>query len=421
MPEVKKNEATSIVLMLLALTLLTAPALAQEAWDSNTVPFDEPTSWQQAAVNALIRHLPPDSGYFVLGPLDRTADLPDTLDYVRTTLRIIAPNLRASRNIIGHLWLPTGGVALEELQPSDTLIIPHALPPGYSGRFLKGTIAGEQTLIQVFTVREHRWLLWAQRAQVEGITEEVAGPIARYAAAVTRHLVALDSGLTRPGAPRARDYGLEPLFDLYATPPGPVIRDREGYERLLAENRAFSLDGVVTDVDGFVPSLSLVRRLGENADPVLFNNKDGEIALQHRYRNFEESGGRWYGYPVLNSTTITRLRPGRYIYICDRYGVIRVAPAPAVPISTSVTAALLAHGEPLRAAGELVIEAPATEPVRVSEINVMSEEYFFSNLSLTLYEDVELRGSRYVSAVGHVLRALDLGRLSTEDILIRKY
>jgi hypothetical protein len=411
----------SLAVLLMAMAFLPTQAPAQESWDPNAIPFEGPTSWQQAAVSALIRHLPTDSGYFVLGPLDRTVNLPDTMDYVRTTLRIITPNPRASRNVIGHLWVPTGGVAMEELQPSDTLLIPHALPPGYSGRFLKGTIAGEYTLVQVFTVQEHRWLLWAQRAQVDGITEEVAGPIARYANAVTRYLAARDSGLTRPGPPRAGDYGLEPLFDFYATPPGPVIRDREGYERLLADNRAFTLDGVVTDVDGFVPSRSLINRLQEDADPVLYNNKDGEIELQHRYRNFDESGGVWSGFLVLNATTIIRLRPGRYIYIVDSYGVIRVASAPAVPISSSMTAALLAHGEPLRAAGELVIEVPATQSVRVTEINVMSEEYFFSNLSLSLYEDVEQRADRYVAAIGYVMRGLDLGRLPTEDILIRKY
>jgi hypothetical protein len=407
----------------LAVTGLPSAGRAQEDWDPSAIPFDGPSSWQQAAVSALIRHLPTDSGYFVLGPVDLSADLADTTDAVRTTLRILTPDLRSSRNVTRRLWMPTGAVALEELQPSDSLLIPHALPPGYSGRFLKGTIAGQSTLVQVFTVQEHRWLLWAQRAEIDGIREEVMGPVARYADAVTRYLAAVDSGRTNTGPPRAVEYGLEPVFDLYAAPPGPVVRDRAGFERLLAENRSFTLDGEVRDVDGFVPGPLQVQRLRENAEAVLYASKEGEIALQLRYRDFLRSGGSWLGYPVLNASTISRLRPGPYIYIADRFGVIRVARAPSSGMASAaqVSAALLAHGEPLRSAGQLLIEAAPGQAHRVAEVNVMSEEYFFSNLSLTLYEDLEERSNRYVAAVGHVLAGLDLGRLPTEDILIRKF
>ena len=411
-----------LALALIAAAVAAPAAPAQTDRDPGAIPYAGPTSWQQAAVTAIIRHLPTDSGYFVLGPIDLDADRPDTTDLVRSTLRIIVPTLRASRNLTRRLRLPTGGVALEELQPSDTL--PHALPPGYSGRFLKGSIVGQRTLLQVFTVQEHRWLLWAQRAQIDGITEEVGGPIARYAAAVTRYLAAVDSGLARSGPPRAIEYGLEPVFDLYAPPPEPVVRDRQGYLRLLSENRSFTLGEDVRDVEGFIPGPSLTQRLMEGADSVLFPNKDGEVALQHRYRDFSDSGGRWTGHPVLSARSIVELRPGRYIYIVDRYNVIRVARAPSPGLEAAggqLSAALLAHGEPLRAAGELALESRSGEPLRVTEINVMSEEYFFSNLSLTLYEDVERRGDRYVAAVGHVLRALDLARLPTDDILIRKY
>ncbi len=408
-------------LFLLAVLALPAAATAQEDRDPNAIPFEGPGSWQQAAVAALNRHLPVDSGYFVLGPLDLGATLPDTADLVRTTLRIIAPDPRASRNITRHLWVPTGGVALDELQPSDTLF--HPMPPGYSGRLLKGSIAGETALVQVFTIQEHRWLIWAQRAQIDDITEEVAGPIARYANAVTRYLAAVDSGRTTTGPPAAAEYGLEPVFDLYAQAPQPVVRDRQGYERLLAENRSFSFGDDVRDVDAFVPGPPLVSRMREGADPVLYPDKDGDIALQHLYRDFQGSGGRWSGYPLLNATTIGRLQPGRYLYITDRFGVIRVALAPSTFAGSSgrVSAALLAHGDPLRAAGELVIESRPGEPARVVEVNIDSEQYFFSNLSLTLYEDVEMRSNRYVAAVGHVLTGLDQGRLPTENILVRKY
>jgi hypothetical protein len=68
-----------------------------------------------------------------------------------------------------------------------------------------------------------------------------------------------------------------------------------------------------------------------------------------------------------------------------------------------------------------VIESRPGEPARVVEVNIDSEQYFFSNLSLTLYEDVEMRSNRYVAAVGHVLTGLDQGRLPTENILVRKY
>ncbi len=410
---------TVVALVALCATSLT---FAQVTWDPNVVTYEGPSSWQLAAVAALNRHLPTDSGYSVLGPIDLGADLPDTTDLVRSTLRIIAPDLRASDRVTRHLWVPTGGVALEELQPSDTLA--HVLPPGYAGRFLKGTIVGERVFVQVFTVREHRWLLWAQRAQVAGITDSVAGPVARYSAAVARHLVMADSGLTTVGPPRAIEYGLDPSYELYAQPPEPVIRDRDGFTRLLDENRAFSMGDAVRDVYGFVPGPSLIAWVEEQADPVLFVNKDTELALQHRYRDYEASGGGWLGYPVLAPASLSSLRPGRYLYVTDRYGVIRVARTSMSGFDVggaAITHALLAHGEPVRAAGELVLSSEPGGPLRVTELNVRSEEYFFSNRSLTLYDDLEQRSDRYVAAVGHVLRGLELARLPRDDVLIRKY
>ncbi|NIN72956.1 MAG: hypothetical protein GTO46_13720 [Gemmatimonadetes bacterium] len=397
-------------------------ALAQVTWDPNAVGYEGPSSWQLAAVAALNRHLPTDSGFFVLGPIDLGADLPDTTDLVRSTLRIIAPDPRSSAGVSRRLWFPTGGVALEELQPSDTLA--HELPPGYAGRFLEGTIVGERVFVQVFTVREHRWLLWAQRAQVAGITELVEGPVARYSAAVATYLAMTDSGLATEGPPRAIEYGLDPTYELYDQPPEPVIRDREGYTRLLDENRTFSLGDAVRDVHGFVPGPALSGWVEEQADPVLFVNKDTEVALQHRYRDYETSGGSWLGYPVLAPAKLSSLRPGRYIYVADRYGAIRVARTSMSGFDmggAAVTHALLAHGEPLRAAGELVLSMEPGGPLGVTELNIRSEEYFFSNRSLTLYDDVEQRSDRYVAAVGHVLRGLELARLPRDNMLIRKF
>jgi hypothetical protein len=293
-----------------------------------------------------------------------------------------------------------------------------------SDRFLKGTIVGEHVLVQVFTVQEHRWLLWAQRAQVDGITELVTGPVARYSQAVSRYLVAVDSGLVTSGPPLAIEFGLEPIYDLYARPPEPVVRDRQGYLRLLEDNRTFTLGDAVRDVDGFVPGPSLVGWLEEQADSVLFPSKDGELALQQRYRDYRVSGGSWAGYPVLSNQSLSGLRPGRYIFAADRYGVIRLARTPMRGFDmggAAISAALLAHGEPLRAAGELVLTAEPGQPVRVTELNVRSEEYFFSNRSLTLYDDVEERSDRYVAALGHVLKGLELARLPRDDILIRKF
>ena len=239
-----------------------------------------------------------------------------------------------------------------------------------------------------------------------------------------RYLARADSGFATSGAPQAIQYGLDPSYEFYGRPPEPVIRDREGYTRLLDENRTFSLGDAVRDVYGFVPGPSLIGWLEEQADPVLFINKDTEVALQHRYREYETSGGGWFGYPVLAPATLSSLRPGRYLYVTDRYGAIRVARTSMSGFDmggAAITHALLAHGEPLRAAGELVLSSEPGGPLRVTELNVRSEEYFFSNRSLTLYDDVEERSDRYVAAVGHVLRGLELARLPRDDVLIRKW
>lgn len=394
---------------------------AQTAWDPNAVAYEAVPAWQQAAVTTLNRHLPTDSGFWVLGPLDLRVDLPDTMDLVRTTLRIIAPDLRGSRSVTQRLWMPTGGVALEELQPSDTL--PHELPPGYPGRFLEGTIVGEHTYVQVLTVLEHRWLLWAERTDVTAIRQAVSGSTARYSTAVAEYFAAIDSGHAAVSAPRASAYGLAATFDLYPEPPAPVIRDRQGYLELLAEHRMLTLDGEVRDVYGFVPSPALAARLQELADDVLFVNRGGEPALQRRYREFIDSGATWSGRPVLTSESISGLPPGRYIFAVDRYGFIRVGPMgdsgrPGGPLTS---AAVLVHGDPVRVAGQMVLSGHPGKPPEIAELNVNSEDYFFSNLSLSLYEDVERRSDRYVVALGHALRALDQARIPQDGILIRKY
>jgi hypothetical protein len=405
-----------------ALTLAAASSASSQAGgDPSTIPYDTPSSWQQAAAVTLVRQLPTDSGYFVLGPLDPAAELPNPSNLLASTLRIITPDRRASRNLTRRLWLPTGGVALEELQPADTL--PHPLPLGYPGRFVKGTVAGQPVLLQVFTVQEHRWLLWARRVMVDRLRDETTGPLARYSVAIGWYLAALDSGAATVAPPRASDHGLDPVFDLYAPPPGPVIRERRGYESLLEENRAFSIEGIAEGVYGFVPGPAAVRRLEEGAAPLLYASKDGELALQHRYREYQEAGGRWTGHPVLSAATLAALRPGRYVYAADRYGLIRVSRVRASggPVAGQISAVLLVHGDPVRAAGELVLEAGADGALGVVELSVRSEEYFFSNLSLTVYEDVERRSDGYVAALGHVLKGLELARVPHRDVLIRKF
>ena len=405
---------------LVAVIFPAIPASAQTSWDPNALPYDGPSSWQRAAVATLNRHLPTDSGFFVLGPVDRAANLPDTLHLVESTLRILAPTPRASSTIARRLRFPTGGVALEEIQPADTL--PHELPPGYPGRFLEGTIVGEPVYVQVMTVQEHRWMLWAERAQMLAVTERVGGPLARYSQAVTAYLAAVDSGLPNPQAPQANRFGLDPLFDLYAQPPEPVVRDREGYERLLDGNRGFTLDDWVRDVTGFVPGERLEEHLREDAPSVLFTNKDGELALQRRYRDYLATGGRWTRMPVLSAESFQRLRPGRYLYVVDRYGFMRVGPATeGGDRAAALTTALLAHGEPVRVAGELQVEPSADRSLAVSRIDIESEDYFFSNRSLTLYSDVEDRSDRYVRALGHALAALEAARIPYSGIILQKF
>jgi hypothetical protein len=276
-------------------------------------------------------------------------------------------------------------------------------------------------LVQVFTVQEHRWLLWAQRVQLAGVQRRMTGPVARYSNAVTGYLTAVDSGRSAL-RPRASAFGLEPLYELYAPLPEPVVREREGYLSLLNNHRAFKLGDVIGDVYGFIPAPALMPRLQETSDAVLFPNKEGEAALQYSYESYEGSGGLWSGYPLLTAESLAGLRPGRYVYVTDRYWVVRVGSVPTVPQPmTHATPALLAHGDPVLAAGELLITAEPGSGLRVAEVSILSEEYFFSNRSLTLYDDVERRSDRYVAAIAHVLKGLEQAGVSTEGVLIRKF
>ena len=126
--------------------------------------------------------------------------------------------------------------------------------------------------------------------------------------------------------------------------------------------------------------------------------------------------------PVLSPETFQRLRPGRYLYVVDRFGFMRVAPATQGSVGDGIlSAAMLAHGEPVRAAGQVVLEPSTDRSLAVSAIDIGSQEYFFSNRSLTLYSDVEERSDRYVQALGHGLAALEAGRIPYSGILLRKF
>lgn len=410
-----------ILLALWPLSLPVAGARAQTDWDPNAIAYPGPPTWQQAAVATLNRHLPTDSGYFVLGPLDLEVQVTNPSDPIRTTLRVLAPDPRSSRLLTRRLWVPTGGVALEELQPSDSLLI-QSLPPGYPGRLIKGTIVGDSTLVQVLTVQEHRWLLWAERSGVAEIRGDASGPVARYSNEVARYLAAIDSGFATSGPPRARAYGLDPIYELYAEPPAPVVRELEGYLDLLARHREFTLNDAVRDVLGFIPGPELLAWFETESPEVLYPNKNGELALQHRYREYENAGGGWIGFPVLSPPTLSRLEPGRYVYAADRYGFVRVAPGVGtVAAGPTVSAAMLMHGDPVRAAGELVLVEELDGSLRVAEINIRSEDYFFSNRSLSLYEDVEVRSDRYLRSLGPVVKGLDTARVPVGGVLIRKF
>ena len=124
-----------------------------------------------------------------------------------------------------------------------------------------------------------------------------------------------------------------------------------------------------------------------------------------------------------SAATLPRLRPGLYAFVVDRYGFLRVGPIDrsGIPTRTDATSAMLAQGDPVLVAGQLVITTDGGASVRIREININSEEYFFSNLSMSLYQDVEDRSDRYVISLGHALKALDLGRVPRDDIVLKKF
>lgn len=406
--------------LLLAICGSTAlPARAQTPTGSNLTPYELPSTWQQAAISALNRQLPTDSGYWALGPLDPAADLPDTTRLLRTTVRVLVPGPDAVRSAPRRLWVPSGGVALEGLQPADTL--PYEPPPGYPGRFLQGSLAGQQTYVQVLTVQEHRWLLWADRVLLTEAEEPIEGPLARYSRAVAGYLAALDSGRTERPAPAAADFDLATTFDLFGDLPDHVIRDRSGYVMLFDGHDAFELGDVVRDVDGVVAAPALRDWLQEEAQDVILENRGGEPAVQRRYRAYRQAAGRWTGLPVLTGANLASLTPGRYAYAVDRYHFIRVGRI-AGPDSAAVSPALLVHNDPVRIAGELVVRRGLEGGVQLAELNIRTEEYLFSNYSLTLYEDVRERSDAYLQAtVGHLLRALERAGVPHDDTLIRKF
>lgn len=388
----------------------------------DTVPYRVPSSWQRAAIATLNRHLPTDSGYWALGPLDLEADLPDTLRLLRTTLRVVVPGPNAGRTVARRLWVPTGGLALEELQPADTL--PYEPPAGYPGRFLKGTVAGQRVYVQVLTVQEHRWLLWAERVLLTEAEEGVGGPLERYSRAVSRYLASVDTGGSEAVAPSATDHDLAPTFDLFGEMPAPVIRDRSGYLSLFEGQAAFDLGSRVQGVYGVIPGPPLAGWLDAQKAEVLLRNRAGEPAIQRAYQAYLEGEGHWSGLPVLSPRALAALPPGRYAYAVDRYDFIRVGPLPE-PEDTSaatVTPALLVHNDPVRIAGRLVLRRGPDGDIRVAEVDIRTEEYLFSNRSLSIYEDVEQRSDEYLRiTAGHLLRAFEVAGIPREHTVIRKF
>jgi hypothetical protein len=369
--------------------------------------------------------LPGHKGYQVSGPLDpffvgmgMTRDL-------YTSVRVICPD-------IDMLEKAEGKIKRDRLLKAESLINQihqgsNDAPEGYRGVLLRVEWQGMSKLVQLNTVNQTRWLIWAHDFLEKGGKKIPIEKFGGYARVVSDHLYTLDRGWDATSEPKAVDHGLPAKLDIYLQPPDYVIAGYDNYKAYLKQHAGISTD-FARGILSFVPTDSLLDVLKSGAPSAAYPNKEAPM-LQHEYLKFFTRKGDVTTMKTLTAELFKSLVEGEYFFAVGLSGRIRFGrellreEVEKIEAETGQKVprpnhAFLFPGEPVLTAGAFFIERDSV--AHLIEVNAQSGHYFYSNISSSIREDISIRSNEYLLTLGHFFRALDRLKIPYELLLISK-
>jgi hypothetical protein len=300
-------------------------------------------------------------------------------------------------------------------------------PDGYRGAIASMIWQGEEIAVQLNTIQQTRWLVWARETLLDEGLDVNRKRLRRYAEEVSDYLYRIDTGYVDAPAPQASEFDLPETVDFYAPPPPYVIEGYENYKAFLHEHAGISTE-FAHGVLAFMPNDSLLDILKSIAPTVAYPNKEAPM-LQHEYRKFFARGGDPLIIKTLTPQTLQSLQPGEYFFAVGLDGSIRYGrellreeverieeeTGKKVPRANH---AFLFPGEPILTAGAFFIDNAS--PPRIAHVNAHSGHYFYSNVTPTIREDIAERSDDYLLTLGHLFRALDRLGIPYDSILVSK-
>jgi hypothetical protein len=369
---------------------------------------------------------PENGDYLVTGPLDALFSGPDNASDLYHAVRVICPN---------HESL---GRALDAVQEDSSITITQidrcltsdcdGRPAGYRGAFVRFRWQGKSCLVQLNTVQQTRWLIWAHNVLKKDDPTIPREKLDLYARALSDHLYAVDRKWEFIPEPKAADFGLPERYDIYCKPPDSVIPGYEDYRNFLRRHAGINTE-FARGILSFVPTDSLLRALKDNAPREAYRNKEAQM-LQHEYREFFKREGNVRVMKTLIADAFDTLKPAEYFFAVGLSGRIRFAreilgeEARLIEVKTGqksprANRAFLFPGEPVLTAGAFFIECDST--AYIARVNALSGRYFYSNITPTVREDIAVESNRYVLSLGHFFRALDKLNIPYGGIIISKF
>lgn len=407
-----------LILIMAASCLFVASTATAEYYPEPPVrgaAFDSLVAAQQMELQYLMEIVfPEERGFLVTGPLDPLLESDITkIRRLYQTVRVVCPDLESFRvardsleNREALLHLSAYRENLESSRRSE--------PAGYRGAMALIKYRGQEHYIQILTLGQLRWLIWAEHVLL-AVEPPDDDRLDDYAQAVSNYLYMIDQGIDEVEPPRAFAWGLPPEYDIYAEPPGYVIPGYQNYKDFLHTHEPIHTP-FARGIINFVPSDSLLAALTRKAPEVAWPNKEYPM-LQDEYRKFISREGDVRIMETLTRKGFDTLQPGEYLFGIAPSGKIRFArellreeveriaheTGKKVPRANH---AFLFPGEPLLTAGAFFIEHEEGKPVIV-HVNAQSGHYFYSNVSPTIREDITEKSDRYLLTLGHVFAALD--------------
>jgi len=374
----------------------------------------------------LEKRFPEAGGYVIAGPLDPLYIGTPLRSELYHSVRIICPDPAAVE------------AALAAVKQDSTLGVDSSMayihqaraddPVGYRGALIKGTWRGEPVTIQLATLQQIRWLIWARRI-LEGDDPLIPrGKFDLYARAVSEHLYATDRRWNNLPTPKAVDYGLRDSADIYPPLRHPVFEVELDFRRFL-NLRSGLYTSFAQGIRAFVPTDSLLEMLRDSAPAVAYPNKMA-VMLQQEYLEFFARDGNIATIKTLTRPGFDSLPSGVYLFAVGLSGNIRFCKKPTpeemrlIEVKTGkkaplVTEAFFFPGEPVLAAGSFAVQHDSM--TRMAAVNAFSDHFFYCNLSPSLRDDVAIRSNQYVLSLGRFFRALDDLNIPYGSLLISKF